>query len=55
MVSTPERIIILDPDSHSREDLRAALQSAGGADVRASEIGAHAGRFDVSALRKRAN
>jgi DNA-binding response OmpR family regulator len=29
MVNTPERIIILDPDPHSREDLRAALQSAG--------------------------
>jgi chorismate mutase len=31
-----------------------ALRSAGGADVRAAEIGAHAGRFDVSTLRKRA-
>ena len=32
-----------------------ALRSVGGADVRASEIGAHADRFDVSTLRKRAN
>jgi len=29
MVNTPERIIILDPDPHNSEDLRAALQSAG--------------------------
>jgi DNA-binding response OmpR family regulator/S1-C subfamily serine protease len=29
MVNTPEKIIILDADPHSREDLRAALQSAG--------------------------
>src|SRR5580704_10555357 len=29
MPNTPERIIILDADPHSREDLRAALQSAG--------------------------
>jgi DNA-binding response OmpR family regulator/S1-C subfamily serine protease len=29
MVNAPERIIILDADSHSREDMRAALQSAG--------------------------
>ena len=29
MANTPERIIILDPDPHSGEDLRAALQSAG--------------------------
>ena len=32
---------------------REALRSAGGADVRASEVGAHADRFDASALRKR--
>jgi DNA-binding response OmpR family regulator/S1-C subfamily serine protease len=29
MANTPERIIILDPDPHSGEDLRVALQSAG--------------------------
>ena len=29
MANTPERIIILDPDPHGGEDLRAALQSAG--------------------------
>jgi DNA-binding response OmpR family regulator len=29
MVNTPEKIIILDADPHSREDLRATLQSAG--------------------------
>jgi DNA-binding response OmpR family regulator len=29
MVSTPERIVILDADPRSREDLRATLQSAG--------------------------
>src|SRR5271155_3308574 len=29
MANTPERIIILDPDPHGSEDLRAALQSAG--------------------------
>jgi hypothetical protein len=32
-----------------------ALRSAGAADVRASEIGAHADRIDASALRKHAN
>jgi DNA-binding response OmpR family regulator len=29
MVNTPEKIIILDAEPHSREDMRAALQSAG--------------------------
>ena len=29
MVNAPEKIIILDSDAHSREDLRATLQSAG--------------------------
>ena len=29
MANAPERIIILDADPHSREELRAALQSAG--------------------------
>src|SRR5580692_9600827 len=29
MVNAPEKIIILDADPHSREDLRATLQSAG--------------------------
>jgi hypothetical protein len=32
----------------------AALRSAGGADVRGSEVGAHADRIDASALRERA-
>ena len=29
MANNPEKIIILDPDPHSREEMRAALQSAG--------------------------
>jgi len=29
MANTPERIIILDPDPHSREEMRAGLQTAG--------------------------
>jgi DNA-binding response OmpR family regulator/S1-C subfamily serine protease len=29
MADSPEKIIILDPDPHSREEMRAALQSAG--------------------------
>jgi DNA-binding response OmpR family regulator len=29
MVNSPEKIIILDADPHSREDTRAALQAAG--------------------------
>ena len=37
----------------SAEAVRAALRTAGGADVRILEIGAHADRFDASALRIR--
>jgi chorismate mutase len=48
-------LLVARPGAITPDTVTAALQSAGGADVRASEIGAHAGRFDVSALRKRAN
>jgi chorismate mutase len=42
------------PGDTTSEALRAALRSAGAADVRSVEIGAHASRFDASTLRLRA-
>lgn len=48
-------LLVARPGGVSSHAVSEALRSVGGADVRASEIGAHADRFDVSTLRKRAN
>jgi hypothetical protein len=48
-------LLVARPGAITPDAVSAALRSAGGADVRASEIGAHASRFDATALRKRAN
>jgi chorismate mutase len=45
-------LLIARPGELKPDAVTGALRSAGGADVRASEIGAHASRFDASALRK---
>jgi chorismate mutase len=47
-------LLVVRPGQIAADAVSAALRSAGGADVRAAEIGAHAGRFDVSTLPKRA-
>ena len=44
-------LLIARPGETTSQAVRAALRSAGGADVRSAEIGAHASRFDASALR----
>jgi chorismate mutase len=48
-------LLVARPGDAGPDAVSEALRSVGGADVRASEIGAHADRFDVSTLRKRAN
>ena len=48
-------LLIARPGDMAADLVSKALRSAGGADVRASEVGAHADRFDATALRKRAN
>jgi chorismate mutase len=48
-------LLVARPGDAAPNAVSEALRSAGGADVRASEIGAHADRFDASTLRKRAN
>jgi hypothetical protein len=48
-------LLVARPGKLAPHAVSGALQSVGGADVRASEIGAHADRIDVSTLRKRAN
>jgi hypothetical protein len=48
-------LLVVRPGEGAPDAVSEALRSAGGADVRASEIGAHADRIDASALRKRAN
>ena len=48
-------LLVARPGNIAAEAVSEALRSAGGADVRAAEVGAHADRFDASALRKRAN
>ena len=45
-------LLVSRPGQIAADAVSAALRSAGGGDVRALEIGAHADRFDVSALRK---
>jgi chorismate mutase len=48
-------LLVARPGNIAADAVSEALRSAGGADVRAAEVGAHADRFDASALRKRAN
>ena len=48
-------LLVARPGDIATDTVSEALRLIGGADVRASEIGAHAGRFDVSALRSQAN
>jgi len=48
-------LLVTRPGDIAPDAVSEALRSVGGADVRAAEIGAHAGRFDASALRNRAN
>ncbi len=48
-------LLVARPGELKADAVSAALRSIGVADVRASEIGAHASRFDASALRKPAN
>jgi chorismate mutase len=48
-------LLVARPGAITPEAVSAALRSVGCADVRASEIGAHASRFDATALRKREN
>ena len=48
-------LLVARPGNTAADAVSEALRSAGGADVRAFEVGAHADRFDASALRKRPN
>ena len=48
-------LLVARPGNIAADAVTEALRSAGGADVRACEVGAHADRFDASALRNRAN
>ena len=48
-------LLVARPGAAASDAVSEALRSVGGADVRASEIGAHADRFDASTLRPRAN
>ena len=48
-------LLVARPGQIAAAAVSAALRSAGGGDVRALEIGAHADRIDASALRKPAN
>jgi chorismate mutase len=48
-------LLVARPGEMSPGAVTEALRSAGAADVRSSEIGAHAARIDASALRKHAN
>jgi len=48
-------LLVARPGNIATDAVSEALRLAGGADVRASEVGAHADRFDASALRKHAN
>ncbi len=47
-------LLVARPGKIAADAVSAALRSAGGADVRGSEVGAHADRIDASALRERA-
>jgi hypothetical protein len=48
-------LLVARPGGIEPEAVNEALRSAGAADVRSSEIGAHADRIDASALRSNAN
>ena len=48
-------LLVARPGDIAADAVSEALRSAGGADVRASEVGAHADRFDASALHNRPN
>ncbi|HEX9170634.1 MAG TPA: chorismate mutase [Roseiarcus sp.] len=48
-------LLVARPGDITADAVSEALRSAGGADVRASEVGAHADRFDATALHRRAN
>jgi hypothetical protein len=48
-------LLVARPGEISSDAVSEALRSAGAADVRSSEIGAHADRIDASALRNPAN
>jgi hypothetical protein len=48
-------LLVARPGDIAAHAVSEALRSAGGADVRASEVGAHADRFDASALHNRPN
>jgi chorismate mutase len=48
-------LLVARPGDIAAHAVSEALRSAGGADVRASEVGAHADRFDASALHKPPN
>jgi hypothetical protein len=48
-------LLVARPGEIAADAVSAALRSAGSADVRSSEIGAHADRIDAAALRKPAN
>ncbi len=47
-------LLVARPGGIAADAVSAALRSAGGADVRGSEVGAHADRIEASALRERA-
>jgi chorismate mutase len=47
-------LLVARPGAMAPDAVSATLRSAGGADVRSVEVGAHADRFDASALRRRA-
>ena len=46
-------LLVARPGSSERNTVTSALRSAGGADVRAREVGSHADRFDASGLHER--
>ena len=46
-------LLVARPGDIAADAVSEALRSAGGADVRGLEVGAHADRFDASALRRR--
>jgi chorismate mutase len=48
-------LLVARPGAAAADAVSEALRSAGGADVRAFEVGAHADRFDATALRKGLN
>jgi hypothetical protein len=47
-------LLVARPGENAPDAVSEALRSGGAADVRSSEIGAHAGRINAAALRKNA-